>query len=318
MKQVGVIGAGAWGTALSAALVRAGLDVTIWAREAEVVDSINNENINHLYLDGATLPKALKAENDISKMQNKDILFFVTPAQFLSATCRELSSFSGDVIICSKGIERNSLRLMSDIANEYFPNSNILALSGPSFAIEVANNLPTSVTLAGKGADNLVELISSDNFKAIPHDDVIGAELAGAIKNIVAVACGISEGKELGSNFKASIITQGLNEIAIFTKAMGGSDDSINQLCGVGDLVLTCNSHNSRNMSFGYALGQGNTIDEIKSKRRTVAEGIESASSVYMLGKKIGVKTPICEAIHKLVAGEIDINNAVEMLIAGC
>ena len=260
MKRVGVVGAGAWGTALAITAARAGSDVTLWARESEVVASINGRQENEMFLPGIKLPDTVHAVNDLDAMRAQDALLMVAPAQYVGITCEGLASAglndSVPIVICSKGIEQQSLKLMSEVMAEHFSNP-LAVLSGPTFAIEVAKGLPASVTLAcGDAAlgQRLAQLVVHPTFSVHHSDDVIGPQICGAMKNVIAIACGIVEGKGFGESAKAALITEGLAEINQLCVAKGGKPETAMGLCGLGDLILTCNSHTSRNMSLGYTL----------------------------------------------------------------
>ena len=220
----------------------------------------------------------------------------VAPAQYVGATCERLASAGLDdalpIIICSKGIEQDSLKLMSEVAAEHFPNP-LAILSGPTFAIDVAKGLPASVTLACGDVvlgQKLARLIVHPKFGVHHSDDVVGPQICGAMKNVIAIACGIIEGKGLGESAKAALITEGLGEISQLCVAKGGKSETAMGLCGLGDLILTCNSHTSRNMSLGYALGQGKALEEILSERVSVAEGVASSNSVAGLAAQLGIR----------------------------
>ena len=312
MRRVGVVGAGAWGTALAITAARAGSEVTLWAREPEVVASINGQGVNEMFLPDIKLPDAVYAVNDLDAMLTQDALLMVAPAQYVGNTCERLASAGLDesipIIICSKGIEQHSLKLMSDVMAEHLTNP-LAVLSGPTFAIEVAKGLPASVMLAcGDTAltQKLARLIVHPKFSVHHSEDVIGPQICGAMKNVIAIACGIVEGRGFGENAKAALITKGLAEINQLCVAKGGKSETATGLCGLGDLILTCNSHTSRNMSLGYALGQGKTLEQILSERRSVAEGIASSNAVAELAAQLGIQLRICGIVDRIVRGEVD------------
>ncbi len=312
MKRIGVVGAGAWGTALAITAARAGCDVTLWAREPEVVASINGRQENEMFLPGIKLPDTVHAVNDLEAMLAQDALLMVAPAQYVGSTCEGLASAGLDdslpIVICSKGIEQDSLKLMSEVVAEYLPNP-VAILSGPTFAIEVAKGLPGSVTLACGDAAlgrELAQLVVHPKFGVHHSDDVIGPQICGAMKNVIAIACGIVEGKGLGESAKAALITEGLAEISQLCIAKGGKPETAMGLCGLGDLILTCNSHTSRNMSLGYALGQGETLDKILGERKSVAEGVASSNAVAGLAAQLGIRLRICGIVDRIVGGDVD------------
>ncbi len=312
MKRVGVVGAGAWGTALAITAARAGGEATLWAREPEVVESINGRQENEMFLPGIKLPDTVHAVNDLEAMLAQDALLMVAPAQYVGSTCEGLASAGLDgslpIVICSKGIEQDSLRLMSEVVTGHFPNP-LAILSGPTFAIEVAKGQPASVTLACGDAAlgrELARLIVHPKFNVHHSDDVVGPQICGAMKNVIAIACGIVEGKGLGESAKAALITEGLAEISQLCAAKGGKPETAMGLCGLGDLILTCNSHTSRNMSLGYALGQGKTLEEILGERVSVAEGVASSNAVAGLASQLGIRLRICGIVDRIVQGDAD------------
>ncbi len=321
MQKISVIGAGAWGTALAAAITRTGCDVTLWAREEKVADDINAKHQNTVFLPKIDLPKALKATNNLTAALKADALFLVIPSQFMRPSLEEFKTLgltdATPLVLCSKGVTQNGLKLMTEVAEETLPNP-VAVLSGPTFASEVARGLPASATLACKDEalrDRLKATIRSESFKILPSDDLIGAEIGGAIKNVIAIACGIATGKELGQNAVAALITRGLEEMRRLCIAKGGRADTLMGLCGIGDLILTCSSQESRNMSLGYALGQGKTLEAIMNERVSVAEGVASSESVVRLAKKLGVSLPVCEAVDKIVHGKANIEDTIQELI---
>ena len=323
MKKVGVVGAGAWGTALAITAARAGSDVTLWAREPEVVASINGRQENEMFLPNIKLPDNIRAVNNLETMLAQDALLMVAPAQYVGSTCEGLASAGLDdtlpIVICSKGIEQDSLRLMSEVVTERLPNP-LAVLSGPTFAIEVAKGMPASVTFAcGDGAlgQKLAELVVHPKFGVYHSDDVIGPQICGAMKNVIAIACGIVEGKGLGESAKAALITEGLAEINQLCVAKGGKPETAMGLCGLGDLILTCNSHTSRNMSLGYALGQGKTLKEILSERVSVAEGVASSNAVAGLAAQLGIRLRICGIVDRIVRGDADGDQMLLALVQG-
>lgn len=323
MKRVGVVGAGAWGTALAITAARAGSEVTLWAREPEVVASINGRGENEMFLPGIKLPDTLHAVNDLEAMLAQDALLMVAPAQYVGSTCKGLASAGLDdslpIVICSKGIEQDSLKLMSEVVAEHFPNP-LAILSGPTFAIEVAKGLPASVTLACVDASlgqKIAQLVVHPRFSVHHSDDMIGPQICGAMKNVIAIACGIVEGKGLGESAKAALITEGLAEISQLCVAKGGKPETAMGLCGLGDLILTCNSHTSRNMSLGYALGQGKTLADILSERVSVAEGVASSNAVAGLAAQLGIRLRICGIVDRIIRGDADGDQMLLALVQG-
>lgn len=321
LRSVGVIGGGAWGTALAQSCARSGLDVKIQAREAEVVESINARHENEAFLPGVELEPGVRAVADLSDLGDRDFILAVPPAQHMRSVLADFAPHVVDgtpVVLCSKGIERGSLKLMTDVLIETIPQARTAVLSGPSFAADVVRGLPTAVTLACPdpmlGA-LLVQAIAAPAFRPYLADDLIGAEVGGAIKNVLAIACGISEGRGLGRSAHAGLITRGFAEMTRIGVALGGKAETVAGLCGLGDLVLTCSSPQSRNMSVGLALGQGKTLYQALEGKRSVAEGVDSAPAVRQLVEKLGVEAPICQAIAAILAGEIDVDQAIDGLL---
>lgn len=317
----GVIGGGAWGTALAQSAAAAGLAVVLQARERDVVDSIRTTRINEAYLPGIELDSAINVTTDMADLANCDLILAVPPAQHMRATLTAFAPYAREglpIVLCSKGIERGSLKLMRDVLAETIPHATAAVLSGPSFAAEVARGLPSAVTLACedlKMAEALGMALSGPVFRPYIADDLIGAETGGALKNVLAIACGIVEGRELGRSAHAAVITRGFAEIQRVATALGGREETVAGLCGLGDLVLTCSSPQSRNMSLGLALGKGLTVEEALAGKRSVAEGYESAPAVRELARKLGVETPICEAVAAVLAGETTVDAAIEDLL---
>ncbi|MDZ4373851.1 MAG: NAD(P)H-dependent glycerol-3-phosphate dehydrogenase [Phenylobacterium sp.] len=322
LQTIGVIGGGAWGTALAQVCARAGRDVTLWAREAEVVEAVNARHENPVFLPGVALEPTIRATGDLARLGGLDAILAVPPAQHMRATLTALAPHMRDgapVVLCSKGVEQGSLKLMTDVLAETIPGARAAVLSGPSFAGEVARGLPTAVTLACPDmacAEALGEAIATPMFRPYFADDMVGAEAGGAVKNVLAIACGIVEGRGLGRSAHAALITRGFSELARLAIALGGQAETVAGLCGLGDLVLTCSSPQSRNMSVGLALGQGQTLSEALAGKLSVAEGVASAPAVRQLAARLGVETPICEAVAAILAGEVGVDDAIRDLLS--
>lgn len=321
-SHVGILGAGAWGTALAQVCAGSGRAVTLWAREPEVAASINKDHENPLFLPGVTLAGSVTARSDLAGLATCDLILAVPPAQHMRATLSALAAHiqpTTPIILCAKGIEQGSLKLMTEVAEETLPGQPIAVLSGPSFAGEVARGLPTAVTLAC--ADEalgraLANHLGTRTFRPYLATDLIGAEAGGAMKNVLAIACGVVEGRALGRSAHAAIVTRGFAEMTRLAVALGAEAETLAGLCGLGDLVLTCSSHQSRNMSVGLALGRGERLAEALSGKLSVAEGVASAPAVRALAAKLGVETPICEAVAAVLAGEIDLDGAIDRLLS--
>lgn len=321
-RTAGVIGAGAWGTALAQVAGWAGLEVRLQAREPEVIDSIRTRRVNEAFLPGVQLDERLEVTGDLADLGDCDLILAVPPAQHMRSTLAAFAAHhrpGAPVILCSKGIERGSLKLMTEVLAETLPDAPAAVLSGPSFAGEVARGLPSAVTLACADetlGQALMNTLSAPTFRPYLADDLIGAEVGGAIKNVLAIACGMSEGKGLGRSAHAALITRGFAEMTRMGVALGGRAETVAGLCGLGDLVLTCSSPQSRNMSLGLALGQGQTIEQALAGKRSVAEGYESAPAVRELAEKTGVDMPISMAVAALLAGETTVDAAIEGLLS--
>ncbi|MGN3975501.1 NAD(P)H-dependent glycerol-3-phosphate dehydrogenase [Tsuneonella sp. SYSU-LHT278] len=305
--RLGVLGAGAWGTALAQMLASDGREVLLWAREAELVEEINTARSNSLFLPSAKLAPSIRATGDLADMAPLDGLLVVTPAQHMAAVLGAMPAHPRDLVLCSKGIEAGTGRLMNHVAREAAPASEIAVLSGPTFAHEVADGLPTAVTLACGGGeaqwDRLSEAIARPAFRPYYSDDVTGAEIGGAVKNVLAIACGVVDGLRLGQNARAALIARGYAEMMRFGEALGAERDTLAGLCGLGDLVLTCTSTSSRNFSLGKALGEGGDPAALMADRRTVAEGAHTAPILTELAARHGVAMPIVTAVYRLLHG---------------
>ena len=321
-KTAGVIGAGAWGTALAQVAGWAGLDVLLQAREHEVVESIRARRINEAFLPGVVIDDHVSVTGDLADLGACDLILAVPPAQHMRSTLQAFAAHHRPgvpVILCSKGIERGSLKLMTDVLAETLPAAPAAVLSGPSFAGEVARGLPSAVTLACADealGEALMGTLSAPGFRPYLATDLIGAEVGGAIKNVLAIACGIAEGRGLGRSAHAALITRGFAEMTRMGVALGGQAETVAGLCGLGDLVLTCSSPQSRNMSLGLALGQGQTVEQALAGKRSVAEGYESAPAVRELATKMGVDMPISLAVAALLNGETTVEGMIGSLLS--
>ena len=308
MEPIGVIGAGAWGTALAQMLSRDGRAVTVWAYEPDVVAAINTQHRNPIYLPDADLAPTIRATGDLADLALLDTLLVVTPAQVLGKVLSGLARAPRDLVLCSKGIEAGTGRLMNDVARDASAGSEIAVLSGPTFAHEVAAGLPTAVTLAcgGGGAqwDRLAPAIARPAFRPYYSDDVTGAEIGGAVKNVLAIACGVVDGLALGQNARAALIARGYAEMLRFGEALGAQAETLAGLCGLGDLVLTCSSTASRNFSLGKALGEGASAADLMADRRTVAEGAHTAPVLAQVAATRGIAMPIVDAVNAILGGE--------------
>jgi glycerol-3-phosphate dehydrogenase (NAD(P)+) len=316
---VGVIGAGAWGTALAAVLAQKHEAVLIWSFEADVADAINREHCNPAYLPGYGLPNHIKATSQIADMAHCDYLLLVTPAQHLRVMLLQLPKTGAPFILCAKGIEADSAMLMSEVVARLRPEQPLAVLSGPTFAHEVAGGLPTAVTLACEDralGQELSRLIATPSFRPYRSDDVIGAEIGGAVKNVLAIGSGVVDGAGLGLNARAALIARGFAEMQRYGLARGAQMETMAGLSGLGDLVLTCNSENSRNFALGRGLGQGKSVAELLTDRRTVAEGAHTAPILLESARSFGVDMPIVTAVCTLLEGRASVPDVVAALLS--
>jgi len=319
-QRVGVAGAGAWGTALAVCAVAAGREVHVWAREPEVAASLVAGDGNPAFLPGANVP-AMSASTDMAELADCDAILLVAPAQHMRATVRGLAprlKRGTPLALCSKGIERGTLKMMTDVLAEEAPHASAAVLSGPSFASDVAKGLPTAVTLACPDraiGETWMRSIGRPHFRIYWSDDLVGAEAGGAIKNVLAIACGVCDGLGLGRSAHAALIARGFAEMTRLGVAMGGRPETLAGLCGLGDLVLTCSSPQSRNMSFGMELGRGKSAIEILASRTAVTEGAETAPAVVELGRKLNIDLPICQVVLDMIEGRLDARAAVGQLL---
>jgi glycerol-3-phosphate dehydrogenase (NAD(P)+) len=317
-----IIGGGAWGTALGIVARRAGSVPLLWARNRDLVEAINERHENPFYLPGVILDPLIVATTDINRaVAGADAALLVVPAQFLRAvldTLRPSLRAGMPMLLCSKGIETGSLKIMSEVCAEIVSGVRVAVLSGPSFAAEVARDLPTAVTIASRDAGlarAFVRGLGSTRFRPYLSDDPIGVEIGGAIKNVLAIACGIVIGRGLGDNARASLITRGLAEMIRLGRAKGGRDETFRGLSGLGDLVLSCNATQSRNYTLGVALGRGQDLQTALSGRRSVVEGVATAAAAAGLARRLGVEMPISDAVDAVLHRNASIGEMVESLL---
>jgi len=316
---IGVIGAGAWGTALAQAMASNGSEVLIWAREAELVEEINRSHTNSLFLPGAALAPTIRATGDMADLAALPILLVVTPAQHLARVLKDLPDAPRDLVLCSKGIEAGTGRLMAQVAEEAAPGAQIAVLSGPTFAHEVAAGLPTAVTLACGGGEaqwqRLSAALSRPMLRPYYSDDVTGAEIGGSVKNVLAIATGLCDGLDLGLNARAALVTRGLAEMTRLGLALGARADTFMGLSGLGDLVLTATGDLSRNRRVGQLLAQGLSLQQAIDSLGHVAEGVYSARTVVQRALALGVDMPIAQAVVDLLDGRTQPAQAVAALM---
>jgi len=317
--KTGVIGGGAWGTALAQVAAAGGRQSLLWALEADVVESINARHENAVFLPGIPLAADVRATADLADLGSCEALLVVTPAQHMRSVLERLPDGDRPLILCAKGIEEKSGALLHDVARETCPNAPVAVLSGPTFAHEVARGLPTAVTLAADDpalAEQLRERLASPAFRIYVSDDVAGAEIGGAVKNVLAIACGVVEGKGLGQNARAALIGRGFAEMTRFGLACGARRETLAGLSGLGDLVLTCSSTSSRNYSLGKGLGEGRLASELMADRHTVAEGAFTAPVLARLARDKGVDMPIVDGVAAMIAGRSSVDEVLASLLS--
>ncbi|MCB9987746.1 MAG: NAD(P)-dependent glycerol-3-phosphate dehydrogenase [Rhodospirillales bacterium] len=321
MQKIGVIGAGAWGTALAEVLANAGKDIILWAREPEVVAAINERHENEIFLPGVKLNSNIQATTSLSHTAECDFLLLVTPAQHIRATLQSLKgeiAAGKPVVICAKGIELGTGLLMSQVAEDEAPGATYAILSGPTFAADIARGLPSAVTVSATDKDVLQEIrdgLACRTLRPYITEDMIGAQIGGAVKNVIAIACGIVIGHGLGESARAALMTRGLAEMSRLATAMGAKKETLMGMCGIGDLVLTCSSTQSRNYSLGVEIGKGGSAKEILSGRKSVTEGFYTAEALVKMARTHAVDMPICEAVYKCACEDMPVAEAVNLLL---
>jgi glycerol-3-phosphate dehydrogenase (NAD(P)+) len=322
MRRLAIIGGGAWGTALAMVANRAGAVPVLWARDPDVVATINQHHQNPLFLPAVTLDPAITATVDMaSAIGGSEAAVLVIPAQFLRQVVQELAPYLGrnlPVLLCAKGIETASLKTMSEVVAEVLPACPSAVLSGPTFAAEVARDLPTAVAIASEDLSlgrAFVETLGSSRFRPYLSGDPIGAQIGGAAKNVLAIACGIVVGRGFGENARASLITRGLAEMIRLGLAKGGRAETFSGLSGIGDLVLTCSSVQSRNYQLGLSLGRGRTLEAALRGSRSVVEGVATAAAVARLREQLGIEMPIAAGVDALLHRGESIDVVIELLL---
>ncbi len=322
MDKIGILGGGAWGTALAAAATQAGRDTLLWAREPDVVAAINQSHENTVFLPGVPLDTGLRATNQLSDLADRDAVLMVAPAQYTRTMAAQLAEhLRADVplVICSKGIEVSTGELLSTAITEAAPGHPVSVLSGPTFAAEVARGLPCAVTLAvedeGLGA-KLVDALGLPTFRPYLSSDIVGAQIGGAIKNVLAIATGVAAGLGTGENARAAVITRGLAEMVRFGAIYGARRETLMGLSGLGDLILTCSSTQSRNMSLGKAVGEGKSFADIMAERNSVAEGAHTVDIVYQIALEKNLDMPITKAVYRILKEGKNARDVMDDLLA--
>ena len=321
IENVSIVGAGAWGTALAQTLSQSGKSVNIWARETDVASDINERHVNRTFLPGVPLDPGVRATVNLREAARADVILLVVPAQHLRAVANELArDLAADqpVVICAKGLEQATGKLMGEVAGEVLPQSLLAVLSGPSFAADVVRGLPAALTLACRSepaGKAMAAGLSSRQMRLYWSSDVIGAELGGSVKNVLAIAAGIVSGRELGASAHAALVTRGFAELRRFAEAYGARPETLMGLSGLGDLILTCGSPQSRNMSLGRALAEGQHLSDIMGSRSAVTEGVYTAAAVVKLARAKNIDMPIAEAVHAIVEGQMSVDDAIASLM---
>lgn len=322
MTKISVIGGGAWGTALAHVQSLAERDVTLWAREATVVEAIRESGENATYLPGIQLSKTLEVTDSLSRaVDGADALLLVTPAQYLRDTLESLRNEAAEgipLVICSKGIEIKTGKMLSQVVEDVLPGATCAIMTGPTFAREIALGLPSAMTLATQDKDVAAELsenLACRTLRPYLSDDVLGVQIGGAVKNVLAIACGVITGRKMGESARAALMTRGIAEMGRLASALGARKETLTGMCGFGDLVLTCSSMQSRNYSLGVMLGEGRTLDDIMGERKSVTEGVHTAKALMKLAEQNAVDMPISESVYKCLVEGVDMDAMISEMM---
>ena len=321
-QKIGILGAGAWGSALACVLAPATPTIMLWAHEAETISAINTRHENPLFLPDIILPKNIIATNALADLALCDVVLMVVPSQFARAVLEALQPYwrdPMDLVLCAKGVEQKSLKFMSEVAGEALPQAAIAVLSGPSFAADVARGQPTAVTLATNNPQRgkaLVQMLGTEKFRLYQSDDIIGAEIGGVLKNVLAIACGIVIGFGLGESARAATTARGFSEMQKLADKLEAKRDTLTGLSGLGDLILTCCGTKSRNFSLGLAIGQGQNAQHVLGERSSVSEGAMSASAVVALADKYKLEMPICRGVNAIINQQASVDATIASLLA--
>lgn len=317
--KIAIVGGGAWGTALAQVASARGAEVLLWAFERDVVEAINNRSENAAFLPGIRLNPTVRATVELGDLDSFDCWMIVTPAQHMRSVLEQARNCTKPLILCSKGIEESSGQMLHEVASETCPEAKVAVLSGPTFAHEVARGLPTAVTLAAHDtqvAEPLRRSLALPTFRIYVSDDVVGAEIGGSVKNVLAIACGVVEGKGLGQNARAALVARGFAEMTRFGLAFGARRETLAGLSGLGDLVLTCSSTSSRNYALGKSIGEGGEAAAFLSDRKTIAEGAFTAPVLARLARSKGIDMPIVDAVEALVSGRATVDQVLDALLS--
>jgi len=318
---IGVMGGGAWGTTVAKLLSDKNSNVLLWAKETQVKKDIEKTRINKTYLNKIKLNKSLKITNHLEDLSELDILFVVIPTQYIQATLKPLKKIikrNCILVNCAKGIDIRSTSLISEIINKTLPSNRLAIMSGPNFALEIALGKPTATLIATQkisDAKYIANLISSKTFRPYLSNDIIGAQICGAMKNVYAIGCGIIVGKNFGENAVASVIARSFAEIKSVGKKLGAQPETLSGLSGLGDLFLTCSSKKSRNFSLGFDLAKGKKLENLLRNKKTIAEGAYTVKAIKKLGKKLKLSLPLNDAIYKILYQNKNINNTISELL---
>ena len=322
MVKISVIGGGAWGTALAHIQSLADRDVTLWARETTVVEAIRETRENKTYLPGIKLQESLEVTDSLTRaVEDADILLLVTPAQYLRDTLESLRNEAAEgipLVICSKGIEISTGLMLSQVVEDVLPEATCAVMTGPTFAREIAQRLPSAMTLATKDKDvahDLAENLACRTLRPYLSEDVLGVQIGGAVKNVLAIACGVITGRKMGESARAALMTRGVAEMGRLASALGAKKDTLMGMCGFGDLVLTCSSMQSRNYSLGVMLGEGRSLDDILGERKSVTEGVHTAKALKTLAEKNAVEMPISESVYKCLVEGVNMEEMIEEMM---
>ena len=319
---IGILGAGAWGTTIAKLLSDKNSDVLLWAKETQVRKGVEKTRINEIYLDKIKLNKSLKITNHLEDLSELDILFIVVPTQYIQSTLRPLKKIIKKnciLVNCAKGIDIKSTSLISEVINKILPGNKLAIMSGPNFALEIALGKPTASLIAAQkisDAKFIANLISSKTFRPYLSNDIIGAQICGAMKNIYAIGCGIIVGKNFGENAVASVISRSFAEIKSVGKRLGAQPETLSGLSGLGDLFLTCSSKKSRNFSLGFDLAKGKKLENVLRGKKTIAEGVYTVRAIKKLGAKLKLSLPLNDAIYKILYQDKDINKTIGELLS--
>ncbi len=322
IQTIAVIGGGSWGTALALTAARAGRKTTLWARDPDTIQEIRSRNQNSKYLPGITFDEDIQATAELKDTLSADAILLVTPAQITRDILKNIAmagGYAGPLVLCAKGIERTTGDLLSEVVTDELPDAEVGVLSGPSFAADVARGLPTAVTIAAENSETagrLCEAMAAPAFRPYASTDVTGALIGGALKNVLAIACGAVVGRKLGASAQAALTARGFAELTRLGTVLGARPETLSGLSGLGDLVLSCSSPQSRNFSFGVKLGEGNTAASLLAIGGSLAEGAHSARIAVELGERLKIDLPICQTVARILDSGLSVDEALVSLMS--